>query len=72
VINEQNRLERRLVSTELSGSSYVVVNDGLKAGERVIVSDLSPAIDGMLLKPVIDKDMTKRLINEADAKGTSL
>jgi multidrug efflux system membrane fusion protein len=72
VINEQNRLERRLVSTELSGSSYVVVNEGLKAGERVVVSDLSPAIEGMLLKPVIDKDMTKRLINEADAKDASL
>lgn len=73
-VNEQNRLERRLVEIELSGSSYVVVKDGLNAGERIVVSDLSPAIDGMLLEPVLDKDMSQRIISEASAsvKGASL
>ena len=72
LVNGQNRLERRLVATELSGSSYVVVNEGLQADERIVVSDLSPAIDGMLLKPVIDKDMTERLINEANANAEDI
>jgi multidrug efflux pump subunit AcrA (membrane-fusion protein) len=69
VVNDQKRLERRLVTTELSGSSYVVVKEGLIAGEKVVVSDLSPAIDGMLLEPVIDTDMSERIINDAKANA---
>jgi len=36
-------------------SDFVVIEEGLEGGERVIVSDLSPAIEGMLLVPSRDE-----------------
>lgn len=43
----------------------VVIEQGLEAGERVVVSDLIPAIDGMLLTPTMDDDLARRLREEA-------
>ena len=34
---------------------FVVIEEGLEAGERVVISDLVPAIEGMLLKPLPDE-----------------
>jgi multidrug efflux system membrane fusion protein len=67
VVNNENRLERRLVKLQLRGANYVVVQEGLTAGERIVISDLSPAIDGMLLEPVVDDDTLQRLISQAEA-----
>ncbi len=39
-------------------------------GEPVVVSDLMSAIEGMLLKPVIDTIMTAALLNEAQGKSS--
>lgn len=61
VVGADNRLERREVSTGFSGISYFTVLKGLSAGERIVVSDLVPAIDGMLLEPVDDPDTLARL-----------
>ena len=38
-----------------------VIQPGLAGGTKVIVSDLSPAIDGMLLNPVEDESIRARL-----------
>ena len=34
--------------------AFLAVGSGLAAGERIVVSDLFPAIEGMLLEPVGD------------------
>jgi RND family efflux transporter MFP subunit len=67
VVNNENRLERRMVTVQLRGADYVVVQEGLTAAERIVISDLSPAIDGMLLNPVPDNDALQRLVNQAEA-----
>ena len=46
-------------------SAFVTVNSGLEAGDRVVVSDLIPAIDGMLLEPLEDKESLARLLQQA-------
>jgi hypothetical protein len=46
-------------------TNFVTVSRGLEAGERVVVSDLSPAIEGMLLDPVLDEALADRLAAEA-------
>ena len=43
--------------------------DRLAAGERVVVSDLIPAVDGMLLAPVVDNEAARALIDEAEGRG---
>jgi len=61
VVGAGNRLERREVMIGFSGESYFAIAEGLSAGERIVVSDLVPAIDGMLLEPVDDPDTLARL-----------
>lgn len=51
VVDEDNRLRRRSIEVGLSQPEFVVVRAGLAAGERVVVSDVTPAIEGMLLDP---------------------
>ena len=53
-VSADSRLQRRDVEVSLSGGDFVVISKGLEAGDRVVVSDLQPAIDGMLLEAVDD------------------
>ncbi len=55
VISGENRLERRQVEVGLRQPGFVTLTAGLKSQERIIVSDLIPAVDGMLLAPVEDE-----------------
>jgi multidrug efflux pump subunit AcrA (membrane-fusion protein) len=72
VADAYNRLERRAVQTKPGGASFVIVQSGLQAGERVVISDVSPAISGMLLEPVVDNETLTSLVNAASAtSGTA-
>jgi hypothetical protein len=51
VVNAEGRLESRLVELEYLQQDFAVVAEGLADGEVVVLSDLQPAIDGMLLDP---------------------
>ena len=68
IANAENRLEIRPVSPALRQDEIVVIREGLKVGERVIVSDLSPAIAGMLLNVVRD-DALMTVIRRTMASG---
>lgn len=65
VVNSESRLERRKVETDFGQTNFHTIGNGLKTGESVVVSDLVPAIDGMLLEPVEDEVLGKRLVAEA-------
>ena len=61
VVSTENRLQRRRVDVALVQPTFVTVSAGLTSGEHVIVSDLIPAIDGMLLAPSVDELAQARL-----------
>ena len=63
--SRDSRLERKKVEVDYVQGNVVSVKDGLAAGDRVIVSDIVPAIDGMLLKPENDTTLLAALIAEA-------
>jgi len=63
VVNAEKRLERRNITPGIHGSDYVVVKDGLTAGEQIVISDLVPAIDGMLLKTFDDEQALAQLLS---------
>lgn len=65
VANTQDRLEIRPVDAGLAQGGFVVIRDGLKKGERVVVSDLSPAISGMLLRESEDETLLADLLKDA-------
>lgn len=54
VIDKENRLTFRKVDISLYQPGFVTIGTGLKGGDRVVVSDLIPAVQGMLLNPVED------------------
>lgn len=69
VAADGNRLARRPIEVSLSQPSFLVVAEGIEAGDRVVVSDLFPAIEGMLLDPVDDVAALAALA--ADATGAA-
>lgn len=69
VARPDNRLERRRVQTGYKQGHLVVVEDGLSAGERVVVTDVIPAVEGMLLNPVTDDALLESLRAEAAGEG---
>ncbi|MFT5440730.1 MAG: multidrug efflux system membrane fusion protein [Alphaproteobacteria bacterium] len=71
VVNGKNRLEIRPVTVGLLQGDLAVIDKGIEPGTRVIVSDLIPAISGMLLTPEPDKDVLARLKSGAAGGGTT-
>ena len=69
VVNAQNRLERRAVTMDYSQGSLTSIKKGLKPGEKVIVTDIVPAIEGMLLTQEIDKDLLESIVSEATGEA---
>lgn len=69
VAGGNDRLQVREVDVGHRQSGFVVIDKGVAAGERVVVSDLVPAIDGMRLAPQPDESATRRLRAEARGEG---
>jgi RND family efflux transporter MFP subunit len=65
LINQDNRLEIRPVKISLTQPEYLVVSEGLSAGDRIVSSDLIPAIEGMLLQPIDDPESLEQLKQSA-------
>ena len=68
VLNRENRLVIRPVKIKFSQSGYSVISQGIKAGEQIVISDLIPALEGMLLEPKEDKKTKKWLKLQATSK----
>ena len=68
VVGEDNRLEIRAITTALIQGEIVAAAAGIRPGEQIVVSDLTPAIAGMLLKPVDDLSLLSRLKKVASGK----
>jgi len=69
LVDKENRLEIRTIKVAWQQGEIVIVEKGLEKGERVIVSDLAPAISGMLLKPIDDNKLLSELNQLASGEG---
>lgn len=70
IVGQDQRLQRRDVKTGVVGSDYVVIREGLKADEQIVLSDLIPAIDGMLLIATEDKQALQQLLSSVTGVAT--
>jgi len=68
-VDEEDRLERVSVSLAFVLEDLAVVREGLAAGDRVVVSDLAPAVPGMKLAPREDEELKERILREAARKA---
>jgi RND family efflux transporter MFP subunit len=66
VADENSRLRRRPVKILFSQGDVSVIEQGLEAGERVVVSDLVPAVEGMLLQVERDEALNQSLNANGD------
>lgn len=70
VVNAEGRLDIRPVTTGLVQGDLAAIAEGIAPGERIVVSDVIPAVAGMLLAPQNDDTLQARLKAEA-AGGAS-
>ena len=69
VLGEDNRLDIRKVNVAFIQGRYAVLASGLDPEEKLIVSDLIPSIQGMLLEPIMDKKTRGMLMMEVSGKS---
>ena len=67
IADQDDRLRRRTVRILFSQGDISVIEQGVEPGERVVVTDLVPAVDGMLLQVQMDEELSRSLI--AHGKG---
>ncbi|MCF6281873.1 MAG: efflux RND transporter periplasmic adaptor subunit [Candidatus Polarisedimenticolaceae bacterium] len=68
IINSDNRLEKRKIKIDFSQQGYAVIAQGLEPDERIVISDLVTAVEGMLLTPQEDKKSRRQMVMEATGK----
>ena len=71
LLDKDNRLVIRPVKIKFIQGSYAILAEGVKPGERLVLSDLIPAVKGMLLDPEEDKRARKQIMMEAASKEGS-
>jgi len=64
IAGDDNRLSLQPVTALLTQDTIALIAEGLEPGQRVIVSDLSPVMPGMLLQVTQDDALMDRLIGE--------
>ena len=52
IVDKDNQLELRVLTILKKYSEFVIIKDGLKAGERIVTSKLSTASNGIKVNPV--------------------
>ena len=64
-----NRLQIKDVTVDFYMDDTAVLSNGIEEGEAVILTDLVPAIEGMLLNPVKDSDTLSKLTVQAHGEA---
>jgi len=58
VINDENRLEIRTVEVLSTSEDLVLVTNGVKVGEKVVISTIPAAVDGMEVRAITREQQT--------------
>ncbi len=69
IAGPDNRLVIKPVSIDFYMDDIAVLSKSLDKGERLILTDLMPAVQGMLLAPVGDDESQARLARQATGEG---
>jgi len=75
IANGDDKLDIRPVDIQLTQGDLVVIRSGIEEGERVIITDLIPVIEGMPLQVTVASDFEAKLKQRAvgnDALGKNL
>lgn len=67
LMTPEKTLEKRTVQPGPPLESFLLIRKGVKDGETLILSDVIPAVEGMKVRPVNDREALKQL--KRDAQG---
>lgn len=70
VLDAEDRLRTRTVDVAFRQGGIAVLDGGVDEGERVVLSDLIPAVEGMLVAAAPDEQAAARLVAEAEGSGS--
>jgi RND family efflux transporter MFP subunit len=70
LVDDDDRLAIRTVTPGPAQRDLVVIEEGLASGDRVVVTDVIPAIEGMRLMPAADEALARALRGQATGNGT--
>jgi len=68
LVDAQRRLRRQKVEVLYNQGDISIIASGLEAGQRVVVSDLVPAVIGMPLEPRPDQALAESLLDSTRGK----
>jgi len=68
VAGDDSRLRLIPVTPYLIQGEIALITEGLEDGQQIVVSDISPALSGMLLDVTQDKGLMARLVDEEPAR----
>jgi len=69
VANSENRLEIHEVTVQHKQGDLVVIEAGLHEGDRVIVTDVIPVMEGLPVAPIVAEEYERELAKEALSEG---
>ncbi len=61
LVDKNRRLKKQAVTVEMVMKDMAIIGEGLSSGDEVITTDLVPAIEGMLLTPVINEGLMAKI-----------
>lgn len=68
VVSDENTLAIRPIQISYSQGQLVVIKSGLKAGDKIVTSDLVPVIEGIKLEPIESEDFQNEIAELALGK----
>ncbi len=68
IVNSDQRLVIKDIELLYNQDSLSVIQSGVEPGQQLVVSDLIPAVEGMLLQPQPDQSVEKKLLRSAGAE----
>ncbi|HOO62901.1 MAG TPA: hypothetical protein PK364_03145 [Synergistaceae bacterium] len=71
VLDEEDRLQILPVQVAFAQEDFVVLTSGVEEGRRIIVSDPSPAIEGMKVDPLWDEALQEKILEQAKGERIS-
>lgn len=71
-VDQNNRLLFLPVTVQFAQDGFYVIESGLNGSEKIILTDVVPAIEGLLLEPVYDHDAVDQLKRQTSATINSM
>jgi len=64
-VTPENKLKKMHIQPDFYQGDFSIIRQGLMPGIQIVISDLSPAVDGMSIQPIFDNQMTARILAES-------